>query len=375
MRKKIVSLLIAGVTMLAVGSFTACFGKIHKHEYDTWGMDETYHWKKCDCDKADDIKEAHSLDEKGNCDVCGLLKGTDGLEYTLSEDKNHYLVSGIGTVTDTDIVIASVYNGLVVKEIESRAFDGCDSLTSVTIPNSVTSIEVRAFYGCRSLTGVYITDIAAWCRIDFDNDMYGANPLSYGANLYLNNKLVTELVIPDGVTGIGDCAFYGCSSLTSMVISNSVTSIGMNVFRNCDSLTSVIIGDSVTNIGNAAFWSCNSLTSITVAEGNSVYHSAGNCIIETESKTLVVGCKTSVIPDGVTSIGESAFHECWRLTSIEIPDSVISIGKSAFRYCESLTSITFEGTVAQWNAIEKDNDWDYSVPAKKVVCSDGEVAI
>ena len=150
----------------------------------------------------------------------------------------------------------------------------------------------------------------------------------------------TAVVIPDTyeglpVTSIRNWAFWYCTSLTSITIPDSVTSIGLGAFTGCTSLTSVTIGSGVTSIGDTAFVSCLSLERLTVAPGNSVYHSAGNCIVETATGTLIQGCNNSVIPtDGsVKSIGSSAFAGCTSLTSVIIPDSVTSIGDMAFVGC------------------------------------------
>ena len=285
-----------------------------------------------------------------------------------------------------------------VTSIGSRAFDGCSGLTSITIPAGVTSIGDSAFSSCGKLQYIYITDIAAWCNVSGLENL-----MKYGSSdkkLYLNDALVTSVTISDGVTSIPDDAFRGCTGLTSVTIPDSVTSIGSRAFYGCSGLTSITIPDSVTSIGDYAFYNCTGLTSIIVDEGNTKYHSAGNCLIETATKTLILGCNTSVIPtDGsVTSIGDSAFYRCTGLTSITIPDSVTSIGNSAFSYCNGLTSVTipdsvtsignsafydctgltsinFNGTMEQWNAVSKGTNWKTNVPATQVVCTDGTVSI
>ena len=149
------------------------------------------------------------------------------------------------------------------------------------------------------------------------------------------------------VTGIGEWAFYNCSSLTSVTIPNSVTSIGKCTFYGCSSLTSVMIPNSVISIGEQAFRNCSGLTSIIVEFGNTAYDSRNNCnaIIETSSNTLIAGCKNTIIPNSVTSFGKSAFYGCSGLTSVTIPNGVTNIGDGAFASCSGLTSVTIPNSV------------------------------
>ena len=160
-------------------------------------------------------------------------------------------------------------------------------------------------------------------------------------------KRLTSITIPQSVTSIGERAFSGCSSLKSFTIPDGVTSIGEYAFEGCSSLKSVTIGKSVTSIKKSAFYGCSSLTSIKVRTGNAVFDSRDKCnaIIETNSNTLLFGCKNTTIPNSVTSIGNYAFKDCSGLTSITIPNSVTSIGEYAFYGCSGLTSITIPNSV------------------------------
>ena len=211
----------------------------------------------------------------------------------------------------TGLTSITIHNS--VTSIGDYAFFECKGLTSVTIPNSVTSIGNEAFSYCSGLKEVHISDLAAWCNIDFGN--YTANPLYNAKNLYLNGDLVSELVIPDQLTEIKNYAFYGCTCLTSVVIGNSVTSIGEHAFYGCSGLTSVEF-----NAEN-----CTTM-------GSNEYPVFNNC---TALSTVTIGENVKTIPD-------YAFKGCTGLTSITIPNSVTSIGNRAFYGCTSLKELRIE---------------------------------
>ena len=157
---------------------------------------------------------------------------------------------------------------------------------------------------------------------------------------------LAAVTLPPSVQTIGEYSFYGCN-FSSIVIPNSVTSIGGHAFRGCDALTSITIPSSVTSIGENPFFSCPALATITVETGNTVYSSpeGSNAIIKTEEHKLVSGCKNTVIPEGVTTIGASAFGGCSGLTEIHIPSSVTRIEAWAFNSCSGLTEVTIPSSV------------------------------
>lgn len=228
---------------------------------------------------------------------------------------------------------ASWYN---IKEgtrfIGTGAFSLCFNIASVTIPSFVMSIGDDAFYGIL-VPSVYITDIAAWCDIKFGNS--GSNPLGPTTNLYLNDELIEDLIVPNSVTSIGDYAFHDYRNLNSITLPNSVTSIGNGAFGGCSSLTSVNIPNSVTEIGYGAFDNCTSLP----VTDNLRY--ADTYLVGAVDKTQT----SYTIKEGTRFIGDEAFYYCTSLASIDIPNSVTSVGEEAFYHCSSLNKINSLNTI------------------------------
>ena len=231
----------------------------------------------------------------------------DNVSWSYDSTTNTLTISGTGAMNNYE------YNN------EAPWYGYCENILTVKIESGVTKIGESAFNGCSSLTSV---------------------------------------TIPNSVTTIGESAFNGCSSLTSVTIPNSVITIGDWAFSNCSSLTSVTIPNSIKTIGNWAFNGCSSLISINVASGNSNYSSKDGVLFDKNKSKLILypmgNQRTEyIIPNSVTTIGESAFCDCSSLTSVTIPNSVITIGDWAFSNCRSLTSVTIP------NSVTTIGDWTF----------------
>ena len=181
----------------------------------------------------------------------------------------------------------------------------------------------------------------------FDELQYFSGLTSIGSMAFMYCESLTSMVLPNSLISIENYAFWCCWNLIAIDLPNSVSFIGSNAFYDCHKLTSMTIPNSVTTIQGNPFVYCTRLVRIIVEEGNLVYDSRDNCnaIIKTSTNELVAGCKNTVIPNTVTSIGNVAFSNCTTLTSIVIPNSVVSIGEKAFYFCTGLTSITIPNSV------------------------------
>ena len=287
-----------------------------------------------------------------------LTPTLDKLKFIANSDGNSYSVAAKSSSITGEVIIPETYEGKPVTSIANSGFADNSNLTSVIIPNSVTSIGDYAFNKCIGLTSIMIPNSVTSIGVNVFSNCSGLTSInvSSGNTKYdsrdncnaiietASNTLIQgckTTIIPDSVISIGVSAFSGCSGLTSITIPNSVTRIGNSAFNKCIGLTSITIPNSVTSIGVNVFSNCSGLTSINVSSGNTKYDSRDNCnaIIETASNTLIQGCKTTIIPDSVISIGVSAFYGCSGLTSITIPNSVTDIKNRAFSYCDGLTSI------------------------------------
>ena len=331
--------------------------------------DEAFRWSKfIGCDSLTDIVILDRVTRIAEFEFCCCESLTDIV-----------LPEGVTSIGDRAFHNCSALSSIVIPDsvtcIGESAFKNCISLKSFEIPSSVTSIGFVAFSGCKSLSSLVIpasvvnlngNPFCGWygelkClspyfiydnKVLFDKDK--------SKIIAFRDKDTTLYVIPDGVTSIGDGAFWGCTSLTSLVIPESVTSIGDYAFVGCDSLTDIVIPDRVTRIGEFAFGGCESLTDIVLPEGvTSIGGSAfKNCISLTDivipdSVTSIgnyafSGCgflTDIVLPEGVTSIGDRAFDGCRSLTDIVLPDCVTSVGEYAFHYCFSLTGIVIPDSV------------------------------
>lgn len=300
-------------------------------------------------------------------------------------------ITGTGAVEDFESAAAAPWSGKVIKNVVvsegitglgSYAFRGCTKLTSVTLPDSLTTLGVSAFEGCTALktvtvgsglrtvaqyafldcsalTGVYITDVDAWCKVDFVD--YSSSPMYYAKALYVDRKLLSgNLRLSSGVTKIPQYAFYGCAGITALYLPDTVTVIENDAFTYCTGLTSVSMGSGLTKIGSAAFSYCSALSGVSMGKQVTVVgdYAFYNCSalktvalsagLKQLGQRAFYGCtalETMVLPVSLETMGSYAFYGCTGLKTVTIPQSLTVIPSYAFRGCTGLVELTLLDTV------------------------------
>ncbi len=322
MKRKLVTLLLSLFAAASVGTIVAC----------------------------DKNPQGESSSKSSSSSSVTLLENTktptEGLEYTLSMDGTYYVAAGMGTATDTEIVISVSYNGLPVKEVRDYAFQQ-KNITSVFIPDSVEKIGISAFGFCYQLKMATL----------------GKNVKELSSLAFETCSALESVNIPEGITEIGVETFVDCRSLKSVTLPTNLTKIGEEAFAYCESLESISIPGGVQAIGPSAFLGCDSLTSVTIANG-----------VKEIGERAFMSCyalKSVTLPNTLETIGESAFESCYALLNIQLPDSLKNIGANAFWACESLTSVVIPNGVTELGA----NTFRYCDRLLSVVVGNGVKSI
>lgn len=351
------------------------------------------------CTSLETVTIPNSIEQNGTANIASAA--FDGASDITSATLPLCAINSIPQNSLKDLVLTA---GTALAD---GALSGCTALRSITFPNTLRTLHVGAILNCISLTRFCVDTLEDWLNVEITGFNTMKPPILPQHDLVVGGEVVTDLVIPEGVTEIGQGQF-AFSTISTATIAADVETVGLGAFICCYSLNSVTIGSKVTTIGNYAFQFDKAIKEVHITDINSwlnidfgssdsnpCYY-GGSLFIDGEPVTdltipdsvsnikdhAFIGCAslenvsipgtanigtyafadcsnlTSVtIPDGVTSIGNGAFEDCTGLTSITIPDSVTSIGYSAFYYCNGLTSIYYTGDMTSW--LEK--DWHDSV--------------
>ncbi len=257
-----------------------------------------------------------------NClgNVSASFVETDDYSYALTSDYKIYDLKCLNTKIGT-LDLTTAFSGYSIITLVNSAFKGCQYLTSITLPDSLTSIGSYAFNNCSKLSSIVIPN----------------GVIEIGDYTFENCSSLTTIILPDSLTSIGTEAFRKCASLTSITIPSSVTSIGDYTFENCSSLTTITLPDSLTSIGDYTFVNCSSLTTITLPD--SLTSIGDYTFVNCSSLTTIT------LPDSLTSIGTEAFYACDSLESITIPNGVTTIGAHVFYGCDNLKTVNLPNTL------------------------------
>jgi len=352
MKKKLLLTLAATVCSLSFAlGLAACKPDGHTHSWASeYASNDTHHWHECTADGCT-VQEnadkngyaAHSYDATSGMCVCGKRNPalpTQGLTYELNADGETAKLTGYGTATETEVVVAETYEGKPVTIIGHGAFENKKTVTAVRIPSSVKTIEEQAFRDCEALKTVEM---------------------------------------PSALEEIGIQAFRGCTKLENFEIPSSLIHLGDGAFSYANAFTR-------TTYGNCRYIGNQTNPYLILERGNNT----GSYEVHKDTKFIYDGafdgqtlCTEIVIPEGVLSIGSTAFQGCKALKKVELPSTLQSIGSFLITSCSKLTTLNFNGTQAQWEAIDKtdatwhhrNSTWNDGGNVTSVICSDGTVAI
>lgn len=372
---------------------------VHVHDYaQDWQRDDAGHWHACDCGETTDY-DAHTQQD-GVCTVCQRKLFSIGLAYNYIPDLDCYELAGIGSCTDTEIIVPAEHQGLAVRTIALGAFAGNTQLVSIHLPDTVTELGNYAFEDCTNLQHVQLSN--------------GLTYISWHA--FFGCTSLTEIEIPDAITFLDDSAFEGCTSLAGVSLPDSVTTLGNRVFRGCDSLQQIKLPDSITAIGTNTFENCSALQSVILSDnlalvGNYTFSGCSSlkevwlpenaklidayAFSQCQSLTTIhfgsqlevisiwafvdcIALTEVVLPSGVTCIDGYAFYGCSSLRAITVPKSINQIGCNAFSGCCALTDIFYGGDMAAWHTIDRytaltGSRWNANSGEFTVHCADGNI--
>lgn len=310
--------------------------------------------EKCDYTTYEHLAMRHTF-EGGICIACGEREPSAYLVYTLSDDGTYYILTGsTRSILGEEIVIASLYNGLPVKEIMYIGNMYDDGVKRVYIPKTITKVYQQAFEYYRRIEEVHIQDLKAWCNIEFG--IGSSSPLRNGARLYVNGEQILDLVIPDTITEIQDYAFHGASGIKSVTIGDNVTKIGEYAFYRCADLREIYVGKTVRSIADSSFQDCNGINTVYY---NAIAYEQINSFLKkcnSHGIDLTIGKDVLYINQNLfrgdylnsitfednsscISIGEYAFAENRSIFSVTIPESVKEIASNAFYDCVRLVEV------------------------------------
>jgi hypothetical protein len=305
------------------------------------------------------LKEATRTEEgrkSMTCTICGFQKEeaipvivSHGLSYSVNKDGITCTIKGLGTCTDTNIIIPHTIDGYRVVAIADAAFSQASHIVEIVIPDTVLSIGSLAFRGC-AISEIVIPDSVTEIGTNIFLECGQLERIVLGSGLtslytpFFQKMTLKSFVIACNITKLENFALNEFTALESIILPETLTSIGSSAFAECKNLKEIIIPASVESIGGWAFQSCRSLTSVT-------------------------------LPEGITNVNEWLFYSCLALEDVYIPESVLVIGQNAFLACIKLENIRFGGTMAQWEQIYKDESWNSDSAIKTITCTDGIITI